>query len=52
LKRLRYDREREALQREIARLQDETGEDAQNRIAELSVRKIELKRRIEALSAD
>jgi DNA primase len=52
LKRLRYDREREDLQREIARLQDQTNEDAQNRIAELSVRKIELKRRIEALSAD
>ena len=52
LKRLRFDREREALQREIARLQDLTGEDAQNRIAELSVRKIELKRRIEALTAD
>jgi DNA primase len=52
LKRLRFDREREALQREIARLQDEADDDAQARIAELSVRKIELKRRIEALSAD
>ena len=52
LKRLRFDREREALQREIARLQDLTDEDAQTRIAELSVRKIELKRRIEALTAD
>ena len=52
LKRLRFDREREALQREIARLQDEADDDAQARIAELSIRKIELKRRIEALSAD
>ena len=52
LKRLRYDREREALQREIDRLQDTSGDDAQARIAELSVRKIELKRRCEALSAD
>jgi DNA primase len=52
LKRLRFDREREALQREIDRLQDTLDDDAQSRIAELSVRKIELKRRIEALSAD
>jgi DNA primase len=52
LKRLRFDREREALQREIDRLQDAADDGAQARIAELSVRKIELKRRIEALSAD
>jgi DNA primase len=52
LKRQRCDREREALQREIDRLQDATGDEAQSRIAELSVRKIELKRRSEALSAE
>ena len=52
LKRLRYDREREALQREIDRLQDSAGLEAENRIAELSLRKIELKRRSEALAAD
>jgi DNA primase len=51
LKRLRFDREREALQREIDRLQDAMSPETRARLDELSLQKIELKRRIEALSA-
>ncbi|HEX6228405.1 MAG TPA: hypothetical protein VFZ41_02965, partial [Solirubrobacterales bacterium] len=51
LQRLRFDREREALQREIDRLQDGLSAEAQARLTELSLQKIALKRRIEALSA-
>ncbi len=48
IKRLRYERERAALQREIERLRDEGGgEDA---IIELGQRKIDLQHRIESLS--
>jgi DNA primase len=52
LRLLRYDRERAALQREIDRLQQETAPDATARIEQLGLRKIDLKRRIEALGAD
>ena len=51
LKRLRFDREREALQREIERLQDGLTPEIQARLSELSQQKIALKRRIEALAA-
>ena len=52
LKRLRFDRERTALQREMERLADLAGPDAEARFVELDGRKKELTRRIEALSAD
>ena len=52
LKRLRFDRERTALQREMERLADVSGPDAEARFVELDGRKKELTRRIEALSAD
>lgn len=51
LRRMRFDREREALQQEIDRLQDDSTPESEARLAELSLQKIELKRRIEALSA-
>jgi DNA primase len=51
LKLMRFDRERAALQREIDRLRDDASAETQTRIAELGLQKIELKRRIEALSA-
>ncbi|MBK5297265.1 MAG: DNA primase [Vicinamibacteria bacterium] len=52
LKRLRFDRERTALQREMERLADLSGPDAEARFVELDGQKKELTRRIEALSAD
>jgi DNA primase len=52
LRLLRYDRERAALQREIDRLQQEARGEASERIMELGLLKIDLKRRIEALSAE
>ena len=52
LKRLRFDRERTALQREMERLADVSGPDAEARFVELDGQKQELTRRIEALSAD
>jgi DNA primase len=51
LRLLRYDRERAALQREIDRLQREATAGTAERIEELGLIKIDLKRRIEALSA-
>jgi DNA primase len=51
LRLLRYDRERAALQREIDRLQREATAGTAERIEELGLLKIDLKRRIEALSA-
>jgi DNA primase len=52
LRLLRYDRERAALQREIDRLQEEASPATVARIEELGLQKVDLKRRIEALSAD
>jgi DNA primase len=52
LKLLRYDRERTALQRELERLADLSGPDAEARFVELDGMKNELTRRIEALTAD
>jgi DNA primase len=52
LKLLRYDRERAALQREIDRLRDDGSAETAARIEQLYGRKVDLKRRIEALSAD
>ena len=51
LRLLRYDRERAALQREIDRLQREATAGTVEKIEELWLLKIDLKRRIEALSA-
>ena len=51
LRLLRYDRERAALQREIDRLQQEAAAGMAEKIEELGLLKIDLKRRIEALSA-
>jgi DNA primase len=51
LRMLRYDRERAALQREIDRLQHEPSAGTSDRIEELGLLKIDLKRRIEALGA-
>ena len=52
LKLLRYDRERAALQREIDRLRDDGSAQSATQIEQLYDRKVVLKRRIEALSAD
>jgi DNA primase len=52
LKLLRYDRERAALQREIDRLRDDGSAETAARIEQLYGLKVDLKRRIEALSAD
>jgi DNA primase len=52
LKLLRYDRERAALQREIDRLRDDGSAQSVSQIEQLYDRKVHLKRRIEALSAD
>ncbi|HEX7086487.1 MAG TPA: DNA primase [Vicinamibacterales bacterium] len=52
LRRMRFDRERMELQAELARLTDERSPEAQERFARLSAQKLELMRRIEALSAD
>ncbi len=52
LKLLRYDRERAELQREIDRLRDDGSAETAARIEQLYGRKVDLKRRIEALSAD
>jgi DNA primase len=52
LKRLRFLREREALQREIDELANLVSADAQTRFAELNVQKMAVIRRIEALSGD
>jgi hypothetical protein len=52
LRLLRYDRERAALQREIDRLQQEAAAGMAEKIEELGLLKIDLKRRIEALSAE
>lgn len=52
LKLLRYDRERAALQREIDRLRDDGSAQSASQIEQLYDRKVHLKRRIEALSAD
>ncbi len=51
LRLLRYDRERAALQREIDRLQQEATVGTAEKIEELGLLRINLKRRIEALSA-
>jgi DNA primase len=51
-RRMRFDRERAMLQAELSRLTDDTSPEAHERFAQLSVRKLELMRRIEALSAD
>jgi DNA primase len=50
LKRLRYERERAALQREIDRLQRENGSEPGGRLEELLVRKYELIQRIDGLT--
>jgi hypothetical protein len=50
LKRLRYERERAALQREIDRLQREGGSEPGGRLEELLVRKYELIQRIDGLT--
>ena len=50
LKRLRYERERAALQREIDRLQRERGADVGDELQELLVRKYELIQRIDGLT--
>jgi DNA primase len=50
LKRLRYERERAALQREIDRLQREGGSEPGERLEELLVRKYELIQRIDGLT--
>jgi DNA primase len=52
LRLLRYDRERAALQREIDRLQENTAPGTIDRIEQLGLQKIDLKRRIEALGAE
>lgn len=52
LRRMRFDRERAELQAELARLTDERSPEAQERFARLSAQKLELMRRIEALSAE
>ena len=52
LKLLRYDRERAALQREIDEIRDDGSAATATRIEELYDRKVDLKRRIEALSAN
>jgi DNA primase len=52
LRLLRYDRERAALQREIDRLQEEAAPGTVARIEQLGLQKIDLKRRIEALSSE
>jgi len=52
LKLLRYDRERAALQREIDQLRDDGSAETATRIEQLYDRKVDLKRRIEALSAE
>jgi DNA primase len=52
LKLLRYDRERAALQREIDQLRDDGSDETAARIEQLYGRKVDLKRRIEALSAE
>jgi DNA primase len=52
LKLLRYDRERAALQREIDQLRDDGSAETAMRIEQLYDRKVDLKRRIEALSAE
>jgi hypothetical protein len=49
LKRLRYERERAALQRDIDRLQQAGGGDPGDELQELLVRKYELIQRIEGL---
>ena len=49
---LRYDRERAALQREIDRLQEDGTPGTVARIEQLGLQKIDLKRRIEALSSE
>ena len=50
LKRLRYERERTVLQREIDRLQQEPGTESSNRLQDLLVRKYELVQRIDGLT--
>jgi hypothetical protein len=50
LKRLRYERERAALQREIDRLQREGGSEPGGQLEELLVRKYELIQRIDGLT--
>jgi DNA primase len=50
LKRLRYERERAALQREIDRLQRESGSEPGRQLEELLVRKYELIQRIDGLT--
>jgi DNA primase len=52
LKLLRYDRERASLQREIDQLRDDGSAETATRIEQLYDRKVNLKRRIEALSAE
>jgi DNA primase len=52
LRRMRFDRERAALQAELSRLTDERSPEAQERFARLSAQKLELMRRIEALTAE
>jgi hypothetical protein len=49
LKRLRYERERAALQREIDRLQQERGSEPGDELQDLLVRKYELIQRIDGL---
>jgi DNA primase len=52
LRLLRYDRERAALQQEIDRLQRSAAPDTADQIEQLGLRKIDLKRRIEALGGE
>jgi DNA primase len=52
LRLLRYDRERAALQQEIDQLQRSTAPDRADRIEQLGLLKIDLKRRIEALGSE
>jgi hypothetical protein len=51
LKRLRYERERAEVQREIDQLQDQGGGGDARRLDELWQRKLQLVQRIESLSA-
>lgn len=52
LRLMRFDRERAGLQREIDRLQQRPTSDSLARIEQLTLQKIELKRRVEALSLE
>jgi hypothetical protein len=52
LRLMRFDRERAGLQREIDRLQQRPTSESLERIEQLTLQKIELKRRVEAMSLE